>query len=265
MRADLHLHSYYSDGVYPPGEVVARAHAAGLELIALTDHDSLGGVAEAEAAAQRLGLRFIRGVELTATWQAEDLHILGYFAAPPGEALESHLRQIQAFRRQRLETALERLRQRGLRLESRDLAAAACCESLTTAHLARLLVDRGYASSQKTARRRFLSPDKGIVPPFEVTAAEVISVIHASKGLAIWAHPNPRQLRQHLGDLVSLGLDGLETHNGRRSWSPLASELARKFGLLETAGSDWHGEGALEATTDNLGLEAFLRRMNLSP
>lgn len=265
MRADLHLHSYYSDGSESPTGVVARAHAAGLELIALTDHDSMGGVAEARAAARPLGIGVIEAAEFTATLDGAEIHILGYFRASPNESVHAHLRQVQEFRRQRLETALERLRRRSLRLERGDLPAAPCCESLTMAHLAQLLVARGYVSSVRAAWHRYLAREQGIVPLFTISAEQVIAVIHASDGLAVWAHPHRQHLHWQLGELVARGLDGIEAYNGRRGREAATNSLACKHNLVVTGGSDWHGEGPLETVTDGLELEGFLRRMGLAP
>ncbi|MBI4462002.1 MAG: PHP domain-containing protein [Acidobacteria bacterium] len=264
MRVDLHLHSYYSDGRASPAEVVEQAQAASLKIMALTDHDSMGGVAEAQAAAAQVGIFLIPAVEFTATLHGAEIHILGYFRSLRNETLGAHLRGMQAFRRQRLETAVERLRQRGLRLEVAALPVASCCESPTTFHLSQLIASRGYAASASAARRRYLGSGQGIVPSFEVTAEEVIAVIHAADGLAVWAHPPRPEFERRLAELVALGLDGVEAYNGQRG-EVNASELAQKHDLVVTGGSDWHGRGAmgLEVKTD--WLDRFLRRMGLGP
>ncbi|MFQ5925978.1 MAG: PHP domain-containing protein [Terriglobia bacterium] len=263
MRADLHLHSHYSDGSESPAGVVARAHAAGLELIALTDHDTVGGVAEAAAAAGKLGVALIPAAEFTATLGSAGIHILGYFPTMPNEAVRAHLRQVQDFRRKRVETALKRLRRRGLEVDISELPVATCCESLTTAHLAQLLAARGYASSPRAARRKYLGRAQGIVPAFEVTAEEVVRIIQASDGLAVWAHPPRHRLERQLAALVALGLDGIEAYNGRREGETAASVLARKHNLVVTAGSDWHGQGPLGVRVDGLRLDGFFQRIGL--
>lgn len=263
MRADLHLHSYYSDGSESPAGVVARARAAGLALIALTDHDSMGGVGEAAETARELGVELVRGAEFTAMLHGAEIHILGYFPSEPNEVVRAHLAHMQAERRKRLQTALERLRTRGIELDTRALPAAPYCESLTTTHLAQALAAAGYASSSRAAWRRYLSRGQGIVPTFEVTAKDVIGVIHSSGGLAVWAHPDRQHLQRHFGELLAVGLDGIEAYNGRRGGDLAARRLARKHELVVTGGSDWHGEGPLEIEADGIPLEGFLRRMGL--
>lgn len=266
MRADLHLHTCYSDGTESPAAAVAAAQAAGLNLIAIADHDSLGGVEEACAAARPGGLEVIPAAEFTASLHGREIHLLGYFADIPDEPLRRYLRRMQDFRRQRMETALARLRQRGVEVDSSDLPRAVCCESLTTTHLAVLLVARGYAASVGAAWRRYLASERGIVPLFEVTAEEVIAVIHCGGGLAVWAHPNRRHLQRELDELVAQGLDGIEVLNKRRRLEAVEGlrTLVQKYNLVATGGSDWHGEGPLGAhVADGALLHDFLRRISI--
>jgi len=264
MRADLHLHSYYSDGIESPAEVVKRARAAGLDLIALADHDSMGGCEEAQHAAARDGLTLIPAAEFTATLDERDVHLLGYFPSPPGREVAAHLKDIQGFRRRRIQTTLERLQQRGVPVQFEHLPCASVCESVTSAHLAALLVERGYARSTRAAWRGLLNRKRGLLPPFEVMAEEVIRVIHAGGGLAVWAHPERGQFRARLEKLAVLGLDGLETANGRRGVQPARDwqTLAKKMGLVATGGSDWHGgDGLGEFAAGEELLADFLARL----
>ena len=266
MRADLHLHTCYSDGTESPAAVVAAAQAARLNLIAIADHDSLGGVEEACAAARPVGLEVIPAAEFTASLHGREIHLLGYFASIPDEPLRRYLRRMQDFRRQRMETALARLRQRGVKVDSSDLPRAPCCESLTTTHLAVLLVARGYAASVRAAWRKYLASERGIVPLFEVTAEEVIAVIHRGGGLAVWAHPSRRHLPRELDELVAQGLDGVEVLNKRRRLEVAEGlrTLVQKYNLVATGGSDWHGEGPLGThVADGVLLQDFLRRSSI--
>lgn len=267
MRADLHLHSYYSDGSEAPATVVEEARAGELELIALTDHDSLGGLTEAQAATERCGLRLIPAVEFTATLHSEEVHLLGYFPAPPGGEVDTHLARMQAARRERLQGAIEGLRRRGIEVRFEDLPCAPCCQSVTTAHLAILLAGRGYASSARAAWRKFLGAERGIVPAFTVTAEEVIGVIHAGGGLAVWAHPGRRRFKARLEELAGMGLDGLEAANYRRGLDSAGQlqAMARQHNLVATGGSDWHGGtrlGEFAAGEDLLG--DFLARLGVT-
>ncbi len=264
MRADLHLHSYYSDGVESPAEVAKRARAAGLDLIALADHDSMGGCLEAQQAAAQAGLNIIPAAEFTATLDGREVHLLGYFPSLPGREVAAHLKSMQTFRRRRIETTIERLQQQGVPLKFEDLPRAPSCESITSAHLAALLAERGYARSTRGAWRGLLSRSRGLLPQFEATAEEVIHVIHAGGGLAVWAHPERGQFRDRLEKLAALGLDGLETANGRRGLQPARDwqAVAKKMGLVATGGSDWHGgDGLGEFAANEEVLGDFLARL----
>ena len=258
MRIDLHLHSHYSDGKATPAETVRCAYAAGVQLLALTDHDAVGGLPEAEATADELGVRFIPGVEFTATLRGADLHILGYFPAFPGRVVQQHLQRVQEFRRRRMETALERLRQLGVQVERADVPAVACCESVTTMHLAELLVQQGTASSARAARRKYLVPGQGIVEPFDLPAKEIIDVIHAGGGLAVWAHPSRHEVSEFFANLLAEGLDGVEVRNPRRRSRFAYGWLHENKELLLTGGSDWHGEGQPGVDADGLQLGPLL-------
>lgn len=264
MRADLHLHSHYSDGSDAPAAVVEQA--AGLDLIALADHDSMGGWEEASAAAARVGIRLLPAAEFTAQFDGDELHLLGYFPGPPGREVAAHLERMQDFRRQRLRTAVERLGQRGVPVRFEDLPCAACCQSVTTFHLAMLLAQRGYGTSARTAWNRYMKRERGLVPPFEITAAEVIQTIHAGGGLACWAHPGRRRFHARLEELAALGLDGLEAANRRRGLQPVRDwqALAQQLNLVTTAGSDWHGGRPLgKFAADERLLGDFLERLGL--
>ncbi|HSC78540.1 MAG TPA: PHP domain-containing protein [Candidatus Acidoferrales bacterium] len=264
MRADLHLHSHYSDGLESPAEVVKRARAAGLDLIALADHDSMGGCGEAQQTAAQVGLSVIPAAEFTATLDGREVHLLGYFSAQPGREVTEHLKRMQAFRRGRIETTLERLQQRGVPVKFEELPCVPVCESVTSAHLAALLAERGYARSTRAAWRGLLNRKRGLLPQFEASAEEVIGVIHAGGGLAVWAHPERGQFRARLEKLTALGVDGIETANGRRGVQPARDwqALAKKMGLVATGGSDWHGgDGLGEFAAGEELLGDFLARL----
>jgi hypothetical protein len=268
MRADLHLHSYYSDGTESPAAVVERARGAKLDLIALTDHDSMGGWPEVREAAAKAGLELLPAAEFTAVHRGRELHLLGYFPAFPGREVADHLRRMRAFRRQRIETAVERLQKQGVPVKFEELPHAPQCESVTSAHLAMLLAERGYARSTRTAWRGLLSRKRGLLPQFEVAAEEVIRVIHSGGGLAVWAHPERAQFGKRLEELAALGLDGVEAANGHRGRQPARDwqSLAREMGLVATGGSDWHGGSPLgEFAADEELLGDFLARLKRVP
>lgn len=243
MWADLHIHTFYSDGTFSPRAVVERAHKIGLDIIAITDHDSLRGSALAINIAAAHNVRVVAGAEFTGALNGEEIHILGYFPSLPEEPVTTHLRRMQEFRRQRAYTAVERLRGRGYDVSPHDLPTPESCDSLTTVHVAMLLARRGFAASIREAWVSLLNPKVGIVPQFETSCREVIDVIHAGRGLAVWAHPDVDGFEPHLEALCAAGLDGIEVANLRRDATPAAELVAyaQKRGLVMTGGSDWHG------------------------
>lgn len=264
MWADLHIHTFYSDGMFSPRAVVERAQRIGLAIIAIADHDSLRGSAMAVSISSAHNVRVIPGAEFTGSLDGEETHILGYFAEMPGEPVPSHLRRIQEFRRERAYAAIERLREKGYDLSAYDLPAREHCDSLTTVHVAMLLARRGYASSIREAWKNFLSAETGFVPRFETTCKEVIDVIHAGQGLAVWAHPELEGFEKRLEALMAAGLDGIEVANFRRDFTP-APELvaaARERRLVMTGGSDWHGFTPLGEGLNGALLQDFLARLD---
>lgn len=266
MAADLHIHTFYSDGTFSPRAVVERAQKIGLGTIAITDHDSLRGSAKAANIAAAHNVRLIIGAEFTAALDGEEIHLLGYFARQPGEPVSSHLRRMQDFRRSRAYTAIERLRGKGHAIASGDLPTRESCDSLTTVHVAMLLARAGYASSIREAWANFLRPGTGIVPLFEVSVKEVIEVIHAGGGLAVWAHPDVDDFETRLEALCASGLDGIEAANLRRDVTPVSELMAaaRKHGLVTTGGSDWHGLSPLGPGVDDWLCAELLKRLGTS-
>ena len=262
MKADLHLHTWYSDGAESPRRVVELAARAGLGLIAIADHDSMGAYGEACEAGREHDVRVLPAAEFTAVLGGEEVHLLGYFAEPPGEPVVAHLRCVQEFRRLRLEQAVARLRERGYSITMEALPSADCCESLTSAHLARMLVEQGIAHSMRAVWRR--GAVRNALCDFEGRSCDVIEVIHAGKGLAVWAHPPQRRFARRLEDLVADGLDGVEIHNFRRDGSHAEKmlEQAEAGGLVVTGGSDWHqGPGLGDRFIEGAILDRFLERL----
>ena len=262
MRADLHLHTWYSDGAESPARVVELASRSGLDVIAITDHDSIGGIAEAIAAGAGRGVRVIPAAELTTTLHGMDVHLLAYFSEGPGEPLQSHLRVMQTYRRQRIERAIVRLRARGYSVSLEELPAADCCESLTSAHLARMLLAGGFARSLRTVWRRKAVRDA--LGGFEAKTEDVIGIIHDTGGLAVWAHPPKKRFTRRLAELAEHGLDGIEVQNLRRGDDRTESMLAeaRDHEMFITSGSDWHeGPGLSDGVFEGELLDEFLARL----
>ncbi|UCE87698.1 MAG: PHP domain-containing protein, partial [Deltaproteobacteria bacterium] len=216
---DLHTHSTVSDGTCAPAELVRRAHRLGVSALSLTDHDAIGGLAEAEAEARALGIDFLRGVEISAEAEGVDVHILGYGFDPQDPALLAELARIRRRREERIPRMVARLRDLGIELGSRDVLRSAGGGSIGRPHVARALVALGVCRSVDDAFDRFLRAGApGFVPKRVPTAAEAIARIRAAGGIAVLAHPlyasrnRPGGLEALVAALARHGLGGIETH-----------------------------------------------------
>ncbi len=245
---DFHTHSHYSDGVLPPAQLVERATARGVSLLALTDHDTTAGLPEARAACEAAAIRFVPGVELSATWRGQTIHIVGLDIDERHAGLRSHMADVLARRQSRLREMGERLEKRA-RLPGRELAArAAGCAAPTRLHLARLLVERGFARDSQQAFDRYLNRDTpGHVPANWPTFDEAMAVLRDSGAVAVLAHPHRyRASAGHLRELTAAfaqaggkaleaSMAGMSPNDAKR-----IASLCRRFGLHASMGSDFH-------------------------
>lgn len=259
---DLQSHSHCSDGTLSPTEVVAAAAAAGVELLSLTDHDAVDGVAEAVEAGERLGVRVVPGTELSALdGVAEDLHICGYGLDVSSPALLAALREFREDRNARGGRMLEALAECGWALD-RDAvdARAAAGNPVGRPHLAGAVFTHP-ANAVRLAAEELRSPGDVLVaylipgaPAYRrrttPTVAEAIGVIHDAGGLAVWAHPfwdveNPKLVVETVARFAALGLDGVEcfyvAHD--EAQTRVAYDAARTHGLLTSGSTDFHGPG----------------------
>jgi 3',5'-nucleoside bisphosphate phosphatase len=249
---DLHLHTTASDGRLTPDALVARASAAGLTIISVTDHDTTAALADASAAAVRQGVRLVTGIEITAVAGGRDVHILGYFLDPEAAPLETFLRQQRADRVARLREMAARLRTLGVPIDERPLEAGAADSrrSVGRPALADALVAGGHAEDREDAFERWLAHGRpAFVPRRGASPARVIDVIHEAGGLASLAHPGLLADDTIIGHAVADGLDALEVwhsdHDASRCQRYAA--LADRFGLAKTGGSDYHGDDGRRA------------------
>ena len=245
---DLHLHTTASDGVLSPATLVSRAHAAGLTTISVTDHDTVGGLAEAVRAAAALGIRVVPGIEITAVETERDVHILGYFFDPDSEPLSAFLRAQRADRVRRVREMVDRLATLGFRLDVDAVLAntGASGRSVGRPAIADALVASGHVASRDEAFARLLGRGcPAFVPRSGVGSGEVIRVIQAAGGLASLAHPGVLDDDGLIPNMVRAGLDALEVWHSdhQRRHEDHYSHLAARFGLARTGGSDFHGEG----------------------
>jgi predicted metal-dependent phosphoesterase TrpH len=242
-RADLHLHTTFSDGSYSPAEVVDLARRAGLSAVAVTDHDTLGGVAPARAAAAGCAVEVIAGVEITAELHGRELHLLGYFVAPDDLPLNAALAMVRRHRAERFGAMIERLRQCGVHL---DGEAPAAPEALGRRHLAELLVRAGRVRTVREAFTRYLGDNgRAAVPKKRLPAAEALALVRGAGGVAAWAHPPYDCTPDGLAELRALGLGAVEVEypDVRPSRARQLRQWAAALGLAVTGGSDCHGPG----------------------
>lgn len=246
---DLHAHSSASDGTLSPTVLMQHAAQAGVSTIALTDHDTLFGLAEARAAAKSYGLSFVPGVEISANWHDNTIHIVGLQVADDTPILQQGLLALREKRDQRARTIGHLLGRDG---PAGDWFALARAQSsghvVGRAHFARALIAAGHASSMREVFKKYLVPGKpGYAPGVWAPLSEVVSWINAAGGQAVIAHParyglKRRRLRRLIGDFVSAGGTAIEVVAGSHCQDDyyVMAQLARDFNLLASVGSDFH-------------------------
>lgn len=244
MFADLHLHTNFSDGTYTPEELVAQAARNKLAAIALTDHDTVEGCERAAIACKAAEIEFIPGAELTAEQNDNEIHILGYFLDTQNKKLLEEIAKFQTVRQQRIHEMVARLNELKVPLRVEDVIKLANCSSPGRPHVARALVKAGFCSSLDEAFERFLKKNRpAFVPKAKISSQVAIELIHQANGLAVMAHPGLNRTDEVIPDLVEAGLDGIECFHTKHSTtvSEHYLEIADKYNLLVTGGSDCHG------------------------
>ncbi|MES1167274.1 MAG: PHP domain-containing protein [Pseudomonadota bacterium] len=245
---DFHTHSHFSDGVLSPAALVERARTRRVGTLALTDHDTIAGLSEARVACAAAGIRFVPGVELSASWRGQTIHIVGLRVNESHAGFNAHLDSVLARRQSRLREIGERLEKRA-RLPGRELAArAAGATAPTRLHLARLLVEGGHARDTQEAFDRWLNRDKaGHVPAEWPALAAAMAVLRDSDAVPVLAHPHRYRLSsgglreltaafaQEGGAALEASMAGMSPNDADR-----VASLCRRFNLLASMGSDFH-------------------------
>lgn len=245
---DLHSHSTASDGALRPPDLIARAAAAGVTVLALTDHDTLDGLPGATAAAADLGLSLIPGVEISVTWSGQTVHILGLRVNPDDAALNQGLVGLQAFRDWRAEEIGRRLARAGVSAALDGARRFAQGRIIGRTHFARHLVASGHSPDLRTVFKRWLTQGKpGHVPGEWASLEQAIAWIRGAGGIAVIAHParyrmTSAKLRRLIEQFQALGGEGIEVVSGSHSRDDIVSiaGVARRHRLLASAGSDFH-------------------------
>jgi hypothetical protein len=242
--ADLHLHTNFSDGTFSPEELAGHGQRLGFAAMALTDHDSVEGCARMAAACGSAGIEFIVGTELTAEHNETEVHLLGYLLDTQNKRLLVEIARFQSVRQNRIREMVARLNQLNVPLEAETVFALANCKSPGRPHLARALVKAGLCKSSDEAFERFLKKNRPAwVPKAKMSALEGVELIHQAGGLAVMAHPGLNRTDEIIPALVDAGLDGIECFHTKHSTKTAERylEIADKFNLLVTGGSDCHG------------------------
>jgi len=263
---DLHTHTIYSDGALAPAELVARAAANGVQVLALTDHDVTDGVPEAQAAAQQAGIVLVPGVEISVTWPnnrscvsgtpaihggrgAQTVHVVGLNIDTANVALQVGLARLREFREWRAEEIGRRLAKAGIPGASEGARALALRGLVSRTHFAQFLVAAGHAADVRSVFKKFLVHGKpGYVPGQWAGLDEAIGWIRAAGGQAVLAHParykiTATRLRKLLGEFRDAGGAAIEVVSGSHSRDDMFrfAQLASSYGLLASSGSDFHG------------------------
>lgn len=249
-KIDLHVHTTASDGTMCPRDVVSLAAMQGLKAIALTDHDTMAGLQEAGEAGELLGVTIVPGIELSTDYQGREVHVLGYFLDPEAEKLRDYMAWVQTARRARNEKIVEKLQKKGFDITMARLEEDNPSAVLGRPHIARRLVETGAVDSVKEAFRRYLSRGRSCYLPREyIPFADGVKLILDCGGVAVLAHPlqyglDRAALEKLVRDAAAAGVTGMEIYYTGYTQSDMQKlfDLAEKYTLLPTGGSDFHGE-----------------------
>jgi predicted metal-dependent phosphoesterase TrpH len=252
MLIDLHTHSNRSDGTDTPTELIENAKAAGLDVVALTDHDTAVGWDEAESAAERVGIQLVKGMEVSTDVEGRSVHLLAYGLDPNHPELADELAKVIEGRTGRIPRFIEKFKQLGLDVTAEEiLAQAGDAEALGRPHIADILVSRGIVTTRDEAFAELLVPGGGMyVPRYSIGLPAAVRLVTASGGKAVIAHPWSRGSKSRLSAeaiaaLVDDGLVGLEVDHADHDADDRAQlrGIAKELDLVVTGSSDYHGTG----------------------
>jgi len=249
MKIDLHTHSYYSDGVLSPKEIVEKAVNAKCDFLSLTDHDSVEGLTEASKYSKYLDLGFINGVEISAKHNSQSIHIVGLGINPKETTLIEGLQKNNNFRIERAKKISEGLFKAGINKAYEKASLISQTKYITRTHFAQMLIQEKICPNMSSVFKKYMTGNKpGSVKGEWASSKEVINWIHKAGGLAILAHPlryrmTLTKLKKIVNELMLLGLDGLEIVNSysRSEDIKITKMIADENKLLYSSGSDYHG------------------------
>lgn len=246
---DLHTHSIYSDGTFTPKEIMEYGKVKGLAAIALTDHDTLEGIYEAVMWGSKYGIEVIPGIEVSTEYEGTEIHIAGLFVSNENEEFNSALEGLRKSRENRNRQMVEKLNENGVSIKYEDVEKRAEGGIVTRAHIAREIINKGYAGSNNEVFERYIGKDKPAYVKRQVLSwTDTLRLINESGGLAVLAHPllyklSERRLEMIIGELVKGGLAGIEAYYSTHSLSDInyVKQVAQKYKLRLSGGSDFHG------------------------
>ncbi len=247
--ADLHMHSFYSDGLLSPEAIVHHAAMIGLRAIALTDHDTAEGYHEALGAGSRLGVEVISGIELSAMIDGRDAHILGYFFDPENFILQNALQKYKDARVERAKRILKKLEEFNIYISFEEVQAKAGRGVIARPHIADLLIEKGHSDNIYQVFNQYLGQDAAAYEEkYKISPVEAVDLIHQAGGLAVIAHPTLNLKESHVYEMIRAGVDGIECTHPKHT--PLSAthfaRIAAQHKILEAGGSDCHGRGQIQ-------------------
>lgn len=278
MRIDLHTHSAVSDGTETPAQLVRSAAEAGLDVVALTDHDTFAGLGEAVSEGERVGVEVVRGMELSCSRTHQSVHLLAYGADPQSPGLAGELERVRDGRVGRLKPVLDKLRNLGLPLTEADvMAQVGDSPSIGRPHIADAMIAAGYIRDRTEAFDRYLyDGGPAHVRRYAIEVGHGIDLVHGAGGVAVIAHPWGRGRErllppEYLAELVAEhDLDGIEVDHQDHDLDARRRlrDLADRLGVLGTGSSDYHGAGKVDHelgcnTTDPATFAELKRRLSL--
>jgi hypothetical protein len=244
-KVDLHSHTLASDGALSPRDLVRKAIEHGVSVLAITDHDSTEGIAEARAeAARHPGFTLVPGLEINCDVEGAEIHVLGYLVDHEAPWFQEFLREQRAARTERVHRLAARLAELGMPIDPAEVLALAGEAAPGRPHVAQVMVKRGYVKSVREAFDKYLRSDgPANVPRHRLTPVEAIGVIRRAHGVPVLAHPGLADRDAMIPALVDAGLGGIETYYAEHSTEQVRKylDLCRRFDLVATGGSDYHG------------------------
>jgi len=244
LKADLHIHTTASDGLMSPKEVVYWASVKRLTAIGITDHDTVNGIGPAEEASSEYGVEIVPGIELSTLYEEEEIHILGYYIDYNAPWFLDTLVKIQNSRYKRAESIVSKLNGLGINITLEQVKSIADDGAVGRPHIARAMINKGYISNIKEAFNSYIGKGcPAYVERYKLKSSEAIDIIKRLGGISVLAHPGLIKNKANIGNIINLGIDGIEVYHSKHDDETVryALAIATSRKLLITGGSDCHG------------------------